>query len=99
MAKKDLSTGIDAAIGSAISKRGRPKVHTHTASAASAGLAPGLIRATFVLEIVEHDRVKALSYWTRASQSEIVQKAITKFLTDYEKKNGAIAPLPEKVEL
>lgn len=99
MAKKDLS-GVDVVIGQNPTKAGRPQIHTHKPKTkASIGLPEGYTRATFVIQEVELDRVRALSHWSRVTLSGIVQKAITKFLADYEKKNGPIKALPEKMEL
>jgi hypothetical protein len=99
MAKKDFS-GIDTLIQETTTKRGRPKVHTHAPKTkAAVGLPDGYTRSTFVMSEDELLRLRALSHWTRVNISAIVQKAVSNFLSEYEKKNGVIQPLPDKQEL
>lgn len=99
MSKKDFS-GVDAVIKENPTRAGRPQIHTHKPKTkASVGLPEGYTRATFVISEVELERARALSYWSRVTLSGIVQKAVSTFLADYEKKNGPIKALPEKTEL
>jgi hypothetical protein len=41
------------------------------------------------------DKIKAIAYWERLSITEAYQSAMDQYFASYEKKNGAIKPVPE----
>jgi hypothetical protein len=66
-------------------------------NAAKQGLRPGETRFSFIANEAAIEKIKALAYWTPgASIKDLLDAAIGNYLTAYEKKNGAIRPVPKK---
>jgi hypothetical protein len=66
-------------------------------NAAKQGLKPGETRFSFIANEAAIEKIKALAYWEPgASIKDLLDAAISSYLTAYEKKNGAIRPVPKK---
>lgn len=65
-------------------------------NAAKRGLKPGETRFSFIANEAAIDKIKALAYWIPgASIKDLLDAAIGNYLAAYEKKNGAIRPVPK----
>lgn len=51
------------------------------------------VRATFIVEEEQLDKVKALAYWERKQIKDVVGEALEEYIRKYEKVHGAIKPL------
>jgi hypothetical protein len=54
--------------------------------------------ATFSLKINSEilEKVRAIAYWDRATIKEISEAAFGDYIAKYEKKNGAVKPIPKR---
>ena len=106
MSKKNFTGGLSTVLGeSSKSKsrssekvvRGRPKTNFKTiTNKAQVGTKEGEIRATFIVREDLLEKLKAIAYWDRTLIKEVVDKALEEAVVKYEKKNGAIKPIPNK---
>ena len=64
-------------------KAGRPKQ------------APDWVRASFIVDPVQLEQVRAVAYWKGRTQREVVAEALRRFLSTYEEQHGKIEPIPE----
>ncbi|WP_040614933.1 hypothetical protein [Rickettsia endosymbiont of Ixodes scapularis] len=48
------------------------------------------LRATFVVNAEQLEKLKAISYWQRKKIKDTVEDAFNFYISDYEKKNGLI---------
>jgi hypothetical protein len=101
--KKNLG-GLDALIGgeTATAERnngdngrgpGRPKKH----------FTPDLLpededRASIIVKKATWDKFKALAYWERRKQKTLLDDILTGYLEGWEKKHGAIKPIPANAD-
>ena len=77
--------------------RGRPITNFKEVTKSSQqGTKEGETRATFIVNEEILDKVKAVAYWDRTSIKEIITTALEESIAKYEKKNGAIKPIPKK---
>jgi len=93
--KKNLG-GLDSLIGGdtktaekSNGKQGRPKTN----------FTPDLLpededRASIIVKTATWTRFKALGYWERRKQKTLLNDILTEYLDRWEKKNGAIKPIP-----
>jgi hypothetical protein len=95
--KKNLG-GLDSLIGgdtktaekgNGTGKQGRPKTN----------FTPDLLpededRASIIVKTATWTRFKALGYWERRKQKTLLDTVLTEYLDRWEKKNGAIKPIP-----
>ena len=94
MAKKNLG-GLDALIGgdapadNGKRPQGRPRKYEEPNS-----LPEGEARASLIVKTATWDKFKALGYWERLKQKTLLDTILTEYLERWEKKRGAIKPIP-----
>lgn len=66
--------------------RGRPKVE----------LGADETRATVIVTSETMDAVRAIAYWERLLVKEVMTEALVAYVKAYEKKHGAIKPIPPR---
>ena len=103
MSKKTFAGGLSSLLGEvkqdklAKAKRGRPKTQTRVITKSSQeGTPPDETRATFIVKEAYLDKLKAIAYWERALIKDILNTAIEDAIAKYERKHGAVKPLPKK---
>jgi hypothetical protein len=99
MSKKNFTGGLSSLLGDQPekAKRGRPVTQTKEISKSSQeGTKEGETRATFILKEELLDKLKAIAYWDRLLIKDVVNTALQETVAKYEKKNGAIKPIPKK---
>lgn len=57
--------------------------------------APDWVRASFIVDPVQLEQVRAVAYWKGRTQREVVAEALHRFLVAYEEQHGKIEPIPE----
>jgi len=57
--------------------------------------APDWVRASFIVDPVQLEQVRAVAYWKGRTQREVVAEALRRFLSTYEEQHGKIEPIPE----
>ena len=77
MTKKSFKTGFDGLLTN--SPTNQIKYDT-----------PATLRATFVVNADQLEKLKAISYWQRKKIKDTVEDAFDFYISDYEKKNGVI---------
>lgn len=90
MAKKNLSGGINSLLGDQTEKKQAEE------SASKKGTKPGETRATFIVKEEDLDKLKAIAYWERLLIKDVVEDALLEAIKNYERKNGAIKPIPKR---
>lgn len=96
MAKKNFNQGINSLLINTRQEQEAPEqVDTNTLRkeaklSVKAGLKEGETRATLILREDVIEKYKAISYWDRRPLKEVVDDALSTFLTLYEAKNGQI---------
>ena len=85
MAGKTFKGGINTLLGvgndKGKAKRGRPKSNFKTVTKTSqAGTKENETRATFIVNEVQLESVKALAHWERLSIKEVLAKALSSYL-------------------
>jgi hypothetical protein len=76
-------------------KRGRPKAVSKTITKSSQeGTKENETRATFIVNEELLEKLKAIAYWDRILIKEVLNTALQEAVTKYEKKNGAVKPIP-----
>ncbi len=53
-------------------------------------------RATFIINEELLDKLKAIAYWDRVLIKDVINTALQEAVAKYEKKSGAIKPIPKK---
>ena len=99
MSKKSFSGGLSALLGEQPDKpkRGRPVTQTkEITKSTQQGTKEGETRATFIIKEELLEGLKAIAYWERVLIKDVLNRALTDAITNYEKKNGAIKPIPKK---
>jgi len=78
-------------------KVGRPKTQFKEITKSSQeGTKENETRATFIINEELLDKLKAIAYWDRILIKDVMNTALEEAVTKYEKKNGAIKPIPKK---
>jgi hypothetical protein len=101
MSKKNLG-GLDALVGGNLPPDKQPERDTHGGSdpvgenRKPAGLPGGEQRATVIVKTATWDKFKALAYWERKTQKNLLGEIIDGYLRDWEKTHGEIKPNPKK---
>lgn len=102
MSKKSF-TGIAGGLSTVLgdspgpAKRGRPVTQTKTITKSSQeGTKENEVRATFIVNEELLEKLKAIAYWDRALIKTVVNTALEEAIAKYEKKSGAINPIPKK---
>ena len=99
MTKKDFTGGLNSLLGDQPDKpkRGRPVTQTKEITKTSQeGTKENETRATFIVREELLEKLKAIAYWDRVLIKEVVSTALEETVAKYEKKNGAIKPIPKK---
>jgi hypothetical protein len=112
MVKKSFRGGLDSLLGTDEEEEVQPSPQqpTATKSAPSARAASNAAsmsakaidekeeesRTTLVLPVSLMDKVKAVAYWERLTLKDVVLSALEDYLKAYEKKQGAIPPMPQR---
>ena len=78
-------------------KRGRPVTQFKEITKSSQeGTKENETRATFIVNEDLLDKLKAIAYWDRILIKDVMNTALEEAVTKYEKKSGAIKPIPKK---
>ena len=77
-------------------KRGRPKTNFKEFTKSSQeGTKINETRATFVVNEELLEKLKAIAYWNRVLIKDALNTSLLDTVAKYEKKNGAVKPLPK----
>lgn len=60
--------------------------------------APDWVRASFIVDPVQLEQVRAVAYWKGRTQREVVAEALRRFIVAYEEQHGKIEPIPEDAD-
>ncbi len=99
MSKKNFADGLEALVSEFPQrpKKGRPTTTSRIVTNSSQeGTLDGEIRATFIVKIGTLNKLKAIAYWERQKIKTIFMEAMEQAVERYEKKNGAVKPIPKK---
>ena len=99
MSKKNFTGGLNSLLGDQPEKpkRGRPVTQTKEITKSSQeGTKENETRATFIINEELLDKLKAIAYWDRVLIKDVVNTALQDVVAKYEKKSGAIKPIPKK---
>ena len=101
MSKKNFTGGLSSLLGdqtkSKTPKRGRPVTQTKVITKSSQeGTKENETRATFIVNEELLDKLKAIAYWDRVLIKDVINNALQETVAKYEKKSGAIKPVPTK---
>jgi ACT domain-containing protein len=99
MSKKNFTGGLSSLLGDQPEKpkRGRPVTQTKEITKSSQeGTKENETRATFIINEELLDKLKAIAYWDRVLIKDVVNTALQETVAKYEKKSGAIKPIPKK---
>ena len=99
MSKKNFSGGLNSLLGEQTEKpkRGRPVTQTKEITKSSQeGTKVNETRATFIINEDLLEKLKAIAYWERSLIKDVVNTALQDVVNKYEKKSGAIKPIPKK---
>jgi len=78
-------------------KIGRPKTQFKEITKSSQeGTKENETRATFIINEELLDKLKAIAYWDRLLIKDVINTALQETVAKYEKKSGAIKPIPKK---
>lgn len=78
-------------------KRGRPVTQFKEITKSSQkGTIENETRATFIINEDLLEKLKAIAYWERLLIKDVVNTALQDTVAKYEKKSGAIKPIPKK---
>lgn len=99
MSKKNFAAGLNALLGESKAKRTTVKTDNKSyqlKTSAERGCKEGETRATFLVNKETLEKIYAIAYWERLSIKELLYPALQKIVTDYERKSGAVKPIPKK---
>jgi ACT domain-containing protein len=99
MSKKSFTGGLNSLLGDQPEKpkRGRPVTQTKEITKSSQeGTKENETRATFIINEELLEKLKAIAYWDRILIKDVVNTALQETVAKYEKKGGAIKPIPKK---
>jgi len=106
MSKKSFSGGLNSLLGDKTESKkatdnkapvGRPKTQFKEITKSSQeGTKEDETRATFIVNEELLEKVKAVAYWDRVLIKEVLNKALEEIVDKYERKHGAIKPIPNK---
>jgi hypothetical protein len=96
--RKRFDTEIDGEEDSpTLVKRGRPVTQFKEITKSSQkGTIENETRATFIINEDLLEKLKAIAYWERLLIKDVVNTALQEIVAKYEKKSGAIKPIPKK---
>lgn len=98
MSKKDFKGGLSSLLGEEEKpKVGRPQSSQREITKSSQeGTKENETRATFIVNELLLDKLKAIAYWERKLIKEVVNTALEEAILKYEAKNGEIKTLPRR---
>ena len=99
MSKKNFTGGLSSLLGEQEKrpKIGRPVTQTKVITKSSQeGTKENETRATFIVDEGLLEKLKAIAYWDRILIKEVVSGALQEAVAKYEKKHGAVKPIPTK---
>jgi hypothetical protein len=97
MSKKSFGLGSLLGDQPETPKRGRPVTQTKKVTKSSEeGTKENEIRATFIINKELLEKLKAVAYWDRVLIKTVVNTALEEAIAKYEKKSGAVNPIPKK---
>ena len=99
MSKKNFKGGLNSLLGDQPekAKRGRPVTQTKEITKSSQeGTKEKETRATFIVNEELLEKLKAIAYWDRVLIKDVINTALQETVAKYEKKSGAIKPIPKK---
>jgi predicted nucleic-acid-binding protein len=97
MSKKDFLGDTLSLMTGDKPKVGRPVTQTKEITKTSQeGTKENETRATFIVNEVTLEQLKAIAYWERKLIKEVVNTALQEAVAKYEKKSGEIKPIPKK---
>lgn len=99
MSKKNFTGGLNSLLGDQPDKpkRGRPVTQTKEITKSSQeGTKENETRATFIINEELLEKLKAIAYWDRVLIKDVINTALQDVVAKYEKKSGAIKPIPKK---
>ncbi|MEP6551955.1 MAG: hypothetical protein ABJB11_00340 [Ferruginibacter sp.] len=89
------SPDTEAAAGKA--KRGRPVTQfKETTKTSQDGTKENETRATFIVNELLLDKLKAIAYWERLLIKDVINEAMQDAINKYEKKNGLTLTIPKR---
>jgi hypothetical protein len=97
MSKKNFAAGLNALLGDSKAKRIKTETKSYQPkTAAEKGCKEGETRATFIVNKETLEKIYSIAYWDRLTIKELIYPALQKIVTDYERKSGAVKPIPKK---
>lgn len=90
MSKKSFTSGLDSVLLGGVPKE-KPQ---EKQAQKQAPKPPKEIRATFIVDPQDIEKLKAIAYWERLKIKEVADDMIKGYIKAYEKKNGAVKPIP-----
>jgi hypothetical protein len=102
MTKKNFTGGLNSLLGennkeAQAPKVGRPRTQFKEITKSSQeGTKENETRATFIINEELLDKLKAIAYWDRVLIKDVINSSLIDTVAKYEKKNGAIKPIPKK---
>jgi hypothetical protein len=99
MSKKNFTGGLSSLLGDQPEKPkvGRPVTQFKEITKSSQeGTKENETRATFIVNEELLEKLKAIAYWDRLLIKDVINTALQEAVAKYEKKNGAINPVPTK---
>lgn len=87
MSRKSFKAGFDTLLGEEISSK-ETKLNNKNISIKKE------IRATFLVDMEQHEKLKAISFWERKHIKTALNEALEAYINKYEEVNGKIK-LPE----
>lgn len=102
MAKKSFSGGLNSLLGDAkLTKQAAEPKETKVEKRAviktsQIGTKENETRATFIVNEILLEKMKALAYWDRVLIKDIVNNVFEEHISRHEKKNGEIKEIPKK---
>jgi hypothetical protein len=99
MSKKNFTGGLSSLLGDQPEKPkvGRPVTQFKEITKTSQeGTKENETRATFIVNEELLEKLKAIAYWDRLLIKDVINTALQEAVAKYEKKNGAINPVPTK---
>ena len=93
MTKKNLS-GLDALLGEENPKKDiKGKEKKEKIEAKNTDIEQ---RATFVIYSSVLENIKAIAYWDRKKQKDVLHEALSEYISKYKKKHGEIKKVPNR---
>ena len=106
MSKKNFKGGLSSLLGETTTKSkvkptankiGRPQTQFKEITKSSQeGTKENETRATFIINEELLEKLKAIAYWERILIKDVINTALQETIAKYEKKSGAIKPIPKK---